>query len=995
MEKARQAVEERGFAVLFTGKVKVKKRTIMSRSYMCVVADSKVFFFKGGSKEPYSSYSYLSLTDFTEDSTKLTLNFNDTILVLTSTRLAELSTAFRTAFSHVLTSRELASFSDPKKIKSVRSNYGAFCRLRETIESGKSCIDPRDEEMYTDVLVFREPSVTLSADLDVESARAVVDILEMADGVQVLIVESYDPERDSEEFRSLAKDRGGIRYLDLRYPLSSKFGVFCDYLAKNKQSAVTGAAFRNADLERYHLNKLRELTIAGGLQCLDFESSIDRSDYQFMYKEFFPSLSESSLISVSMDGMNIDLDELLESLPYVRFLSVANCGLCVCEALKAVCNYRNILRIDISHNVCKSAACFDFVVPDTLKDVIADFISFEEDSFSKCCLFLLQNMPRKSLLSLRCATSTRKNWDELFLSLPDAHSTKLSGLIWDGNIVKHSFIRYLSRGVISYLSVSGCFLPNNISVVSRFCTFLANSTTLTDFVCCGDADKFLADHVELVLRAVVQSRSLRRVNLDGNHGTMESLAVLQNVCLAKKRARLHISIDGLAVQASSDLLHFLSGQFLSDNGWRVQFPTETMKKLLRNNAIDVTEYETTIDLFREETAMDSIKPFHVRRLFDDNDRPFYLTERARELLRFYPNESSYTKESPSSTDSSVRRKTGSFLIQTTSMSQRKTDDEEPSGAVPLTGIQPRKLLPAKKCKSGPIGGMEKIPTLKKVQKKRRTSKRRASSWHLNDGLEEEEMKEKTKPEKGENIRTRVRTRILNTGAKSPQIRTPVLRLDLDGQWPPKVKETERKKPVFVITSSEEEEESYDNWGQEPAESPRDLRVSSPRQKTRRSSALTTSRKLPILPVKKNPRRSDGDAMTASSPDRAKKRRFRVKKKPAASQMAKVERRRELFVTNVSPTADYEYDDEDTRTLMQKQVKSLIANPIGVKGVMKAGSPPKRNVVSTFRRRSLSMPKGGATSYRVLKASQAFKDDDQPQNEPPSKANQGRKLTDTS
>ena len=951
MEGAREAIDSMGLTVLFIDKVKLKKGKRMTKSYICVVTESRLFFFKKGAKQAYSSYSLALVSNFVADSTKITLTINDTLFVLTCACISDFGKAVQDALCHILTTSELATFTDKRKMKSVRSNYGAFCRFREMVDAGKCSLSPEVEMEYEDVLIFRKPQITLPRELTVDALKVILNTVEIADGIKALAIDSDVWQQDKGQFLSLAKDRRGVQYLDLKCGVTDGFGVFCDYLTNNAQSVMSGLALRGSKLQRSDLEKIRQVTWARKLLSLDFEKSIDSEDFSFMYVNVFPSLVGSSLVSVSMDGMNIDLNCLLESLSYIRFLSVANCGLCIGEALKSVCKYRNILRINLNHNVCRESASFDFEIPDTLKDVSLDFVEFESGTLSKAVVFLFENMPRRSFLSLRHANSKAISWKNMFKALGKAQPTKLRGVSWDGNTLHQSLLQYLSRSVISVLSFSGCFSPKQRTIVEKVCSLVSSSATLSEFICRGTGKRGLGHLTSLVLQAVAKSKSLRYVDLGMNGGTLDSLSVLQDTEAACKDP-VTVSIDGLTVQTPSDLLDFLEDQSQNVNNWHVLFPEVTMKEQLNNGEITTSEYNAILDLFREATPNDYLKPFQVQRLMNDVECPFYLSSRASELLSLYPDQASYMKGVRLLPNVGTKKKIGSLYV--------------PSG----------------------FAGRDLAMTMRNNEQVEEAKVDFGKTGPLMFQLATKSKKPKGRSPQKDNMRTSIREKTLISVASDAKKKD---KEPTSSQWKKMSNEEdpENNQRALVVCQTILPQSERRQIAERVLELDDGTDKEQTLNKSRQGSAQTHSKRVVI--VQGRQRRSDTDTGKTGTMKRIVKRRFKTKtKKGAASQKSKLDRTPEIFSSKMSrDSQDVVYDKTFSRTAMQQQVKDLIANPIGLHGTLKAGQSPKRIKRSVMGKPIFNMTKE-VRSLRQLNTTHEFKDDDAYE---PAQPRRARKLTD--
>ena len=619
---------------------KAKKGKGITTTYFCAVTESKLVLAK--KKGPAKAYSWVFVNDFVADATKLTLKFENKLFLLFAEPLEPLVKAVQQALCHILTNAELAVFTFSGKMKSVRSGYGAFCRLNEMLENKVSKISEAEQELYSNVLLFRRPRLHLVEGASADSQKMLFNIIELSDCIEELIVQSKASGDIFNTIMPLAKDRSGVKYLELRGEVTPAFSSFCDYLTNNRQSAISGLGFHDAKLKRSDIEKIRQVVLARKMQSLSFDGSIEQGDLSFMYGAVFPSMFESSLVSVSMDHMKIDLDALLESLPSVRFLSVRNCGLQVAKAIKSVSEFRNIHRIDLSENLCDVVEGLDFALPETLKDVVIDKVKFSDDHLKALVLFLFKEMPRRSVLSLRRAKASNSGWEGVFKTLSGAEPMKLKGLKWDGNLVTLDFMRYVAKGVLTQLSLSGCMADTDGPVVECLCEWIRNSKTLTEFVCCGHKEKRLNALHAKVIAAVGRSSTLTIVDLTGQGGQRNSISALEQLIETNRGIR-RLAIDELHPEDPEQVVTFLRSVKDEKEISCVAFPEVYLKEMVKEQKLKAGDYNEILDMFRVPYPNDYIKPFHLSTLTKDDARPFYLTTRAIELLTLYPTEASYMK----------------------------------------------------------------------------------------------------------------------------------------------------------------------------------------------------------------------------------------------------------------------------------------------------------------------------------------------------------------
>ena len=639
-ESVEHKLAELGLTSLYSCKLKAKKGKGITTTYFCAVTESKLVLAK--KKGPAKAYSWVFVNDFVADAAKLTLKFENKLFLLFAEPLEPLVKAVQQALCHILTNAELAVFTFSGKMKSVRSGYGAFCRLNEMLENKVSKISEAEQELYSNVLLFRRPRLHLVEGASVDSQKMLFNIIELSDCIEELIVQSKATGDIFNTIMPLAKDRSGVKYLELRGEVTPAFSSFCDYLTNNRQSAISGLGFHDAKLKRSDIEKIRQVVLARKMQSLSFDGSIEQGDLSFMYGAVFPSMFESSLVSVSMDHMKIDLDALLESLPSVRFLSVRNCGLQVAKAIKSVSEFRNIHRIDLSENLCDVVEGLDFALPETLKDVVIDKVKFSDDHLKALVLFLFKEMPRRSVLSLRRAKVSDSGWQAVFKMLNGAEPMKLKGLKWDGNLVTLDFMRYLAKGVLTQLSLSGCMTDADGPVVDCLCEWIRNSKTLTEFVCRGHKEKRLNALHAKVIAAVGRSSTLTIVDLTGQGGQRNSISALEQLIETNRGIR-RLAIDELHPEDPEQVVTFLRSIKDKKEISCFAFPEMDLKTMVKEQKLKEGEYNEILDMFRVPYPNDYIKPFHLSTLTKDDVRPFYLTTRAIELLTLYPTEASYMK----------------------------------------------------------------------------------------------------------------------------------------------------------------------------------------------------------------------------------------------------------------------------------------------------------------------------------------------------------------
>lgn len=633
-------VRDLGLTSLYSCKLKAKKGKGMTTTYFCAVTEAKLILAK--KKGAVKAYSWILITDFVVEASKLTIKFQNKVVLLFLDPIQPLADACRDALCHIRTNSELASFTLSGKMKTIRSGYGAFCRLNEVTATKFLPITPREAELYSDVLLFRKPRLHLVEGATTDSQKMLLDMIELSDCIDELVLASKGKSDIFSTVMSIAKDASGVKYLELKGEVTSGFASFCDYLTNNRQSVISGLGFHDSKLKRSDLEKIRQVALARKMQSLSFDAAIEPDELPYMYSCLFPSMFGSSLMSVSIDNTKIDFDALLDSLPSVRFFSVRNCGLQVNKALKTVSQFRNVHRIDLSENLCESADGLDFSLPDTLKELVIDKIRFSDDVLKTLGLFLFKEMPRRSVLSIRRAKVSVSGWHALIASIIPQEPTKLKGLKWDGNMVTPEFIRYLSRGVITLLSLSGCLTESDVAAVDSLCEWIRNSKTLIEFVCRGRKEKRLNVLHAKVISAISRSSSLTIVDLTGQGGQRECITALQELVHANKGIR-RLGIDELHPEDPAQFLKFLRESRETNAVANVAFPEVDLKEMVKSKKLSVEEYHQIMDMFRVEHSNDYIKPFHLCAMNSDESRPFYLTSRALELLTLYPSEASYMK----------------------------------------------------------------------------------------------------------------------------------------------------------------------------------------------------------------------------------------------------------------------------------------------------------------------------------------------------------------
>jgi hypothetical protein len=585
------------------------------QNFFCALTERSLLLFSQKTATLSKRFSWLEISNilFSEGAISFVTD-SCTIQVSGSANLDTARQKLEHVLCHLFTAAELSQFTSLPHITPILSDYGAFCRFSEE----RSRLNPGDADLLAHILTYRRSTVSLADFTDPLTVFDVLlPVLQLANGLQSLSLVRLPPEKTRDCLDRFSQVRTQLSHLIVQ-------GDFPDnFLTNLATSELLGIGFQNLTVRESLPGSIRSFVSTRQLKAIEFDDvpiSIIHS--------VFDGSSPSHLVSVSLTQIfGLRLDSLVSSIPSVRFLSLANCSLDIGAVLSCLTKHAGLAAIDLSGNLVSNLP--RFALPDKLRAVIMDDIHTRSESIVSLIKFLVSNLPDQSTLSVSRLKTSTQVWASLYAAIGGIQS-KLSNLKWDSNKISAGFTDFLDQQCgLEVLSVNRCFEASQANLFDRLCAFVAQSQSLRRLECRGGEHGSLGACLPRLIRAVSDGGCLEHLDISDYPGTETVFPVLQ--AFVRDFAPLKVLVfDGLGPMFGlASFLRFAAAQGVAR---KLSFPSRDFGKLAAMGRVSPADSAAILDLFREGSGAEYVRPFHIFEDDSDVQKPFWLTSAGERLL---------------------------------------------------------------------------------------------------------------------------------------------------------------------------------------------------------------------------------------------------------------------------------------------------------------------------------------------------------------------------
>ncbi|EAY17294.1 hypothetical protein TVAG_266570 [Trichomonas vaginalis G3] len=622
-------LEEKGYKVCCTKVVEIFGTSIWKRERVLILTDLAIFIFKKGGKTPKVFHFWQAITFVGLQNDEISLRFKSGFIRIKSAEFSIILGTIGDILTRTMTKdeREAIGLNLYPVTESSPNACSAWTRFKNQIRLFKIEVSNDSLSKIKLYLSEQKPILDFSEFEDITKIYPlIIDILKLYKGIHTIIIPEI-PGFDTFEFASwIVSEKVYISNIIFRAKVTPKYEMFIEAL-KASPANIIGIYFENSLLSQNNLEGLLDASISK-VGVFGFKSCIETSALDYFYSKFLRSKISETLTVLNLDNTkNININALLQSMPYLSVLSVANCGLEVGSIFRAIFE-APILRIHaINFNGNKSTFPVDEFrfLPSSLSSLSADNITWSEGTLIPFIRLSLKSFKSGVKLSLRNADATTDEWVHVFNFLCQGQYTSLNSLIWDQNPVPPKFFEFLRQNKgLDYLSLSGCFNKSFDEPVNSLINYLSKSPHLKYFIARGlpDRNAVLGPYVSKICTALKSCQQLQYIDLSFNLGGVEGFSTMGQI-LESPQKRV-IFTDGSLPESADPFIAF-SNLALSSNNIRYNYPQTDIEYIRRKGMIAKEQLEFFLQQFyrapKSSAKRQTQFPAPAHSVFDD---PFII-----------------------------------------------------------------------------------------------------------------------------------------------------------------------------------------------------------------------------------------------------------------------------------------------------------------------------------------------------------------------------------
>lgn len=329
-----------------------------------------------------------------------------------------------------------------------------------------------------------------------------------------------------------------IRTLVFNDRLTDDFQDFIDAVLASSTDKVRNLEFNDCDLSQEAVEGIINWIANKRIVSLIVVNSLSPMVSGPFIRGLEKIRGMSNVEKLVLDGTpGLNVTSLMPLVRKVKHLSLVRCDAEISEIFKSISELKNsrMETIIVSNNKCSRIVEPRLVFPATLSTIVVNDVLWNTDSLLNLYLALMKHKPESEALHLEFALTKLPPgmWDrEVYPRMARMKSVYLASLNWDGNPVSDAFFDFLDNcpGLKS-LSMNGTFGPDD-PLVQTCASFLACSTTLEKFSCCGTPRRAMGFAMtKLMCLSLRENKSLKEFNIGYNKAGPDLLARLVPILL--------------------------------------------------------------------------------------------------------------------------------------------------------------------------------------------------------------------------------------------------------------------------------------------------------------------------------------------------------------------------------------------------------------------------------------------------------------------------------
>lgn len=498
----------------------------------------------------------------------------------------------------------------------------AILRLKQKIKYSKNPQNTLPIDIITDFITFHPYELDFSK---IPNCNAVfswfIDLIPLLPSLQTFVISSSFLSKNLKLLTNSIIDVGMIEHIEIKESITEQVENFINLFLSDKNSSLSAITYNNTPLTDANLKNLQQILQNKKITSLSLINCMNIKVLSNFHLSFINDPSFSRLTYLNLDSTHgLNLFALLPKITNIAYLSLSDCQLDVGKALIKFSNlnFKNLVAVNLSNNSFEEILPENYEFPQKLTKILIDNLNCGEESLQTLFKRMKENREKEFQLSV---SNFQAPYPDVYKFLGSFKLHNLKSLVWDKNSVSQEFRNFVKHNeCIEYLSVSGCFHPENQDF-DPFCMFIAENSSIKYLVFRENdiLEKKISDFVNSIIK---RQSVLEFLDISDSKCGDEGLKEVKALVISEKAPKVLIA-DGASPNKSSSVIDYLNSALGVENDICVSYPVKDMEYLTKLKRISDSQLKEILSKYRsKEGPSDSYfdSPFTV--YFEDNSERF-------------------------------------------------------------------------------------------------------------------------------------------------------------------------------------------------------------------------------------------------------------------------------------------------------------------------------------------------------------------------------------
>ena len=367
--------------------------------------------------------------------------------------------------------------------------------------------------------------------------------------------------------------------------INQSFKEFVEVITENKYCALTTLCFSNLKFDMASAVNLMIILNSKNISYLLIQNGLTSDGVEILEKYIKAGQNIKSLHTLVLNqSAPFDINVLVQYCPHIQILKLIDCGFDIVDVFLALNNTNSYIKdINLSKNFAKKQVQFQITLPQSLKSLVFNHITVENNALTFLFNSLIQNFGNRAMnLSLSEIQMTPDQWNYFSQYLSQLNLT-LSHFVFDNNQFDENIVQFLRQSTISRLSLSGCLFETS-PCINSFGNYIASSNSLVELNISGGNNVILGQALNFILQCISRSKTIKIINVSNQKAGPGIYELLLNILQSNQTISV-IKLDDNNPTDVQSLKHFLNALIKRNIKMDIEVPFHDLKELQKANLI--------------------------------------------------------------------------------------------------------------------------------------------------------------------------------------------------------------------------------------------------------------------------------------------------------------------------------------------------------------------------------------------------------------------------